>query len=325
MVPIEKKAKEVFHELCTYWSNASSFQQDKPFPYYANIFHGFGASALEFWRGQSDIASFFKTIITQSPNQLTIKEKWVETRLVGVSTVALWGELIVNIKQEDQTKTIEPLRITQIYQEIEGSLQLIQSHASVPDTSQQYQMWPSAGNPKQYKEVTILFTDFIGFTQIAASSHAKELIEELNEIFSYFDAIVKGNGIEKLKTIGDAYMAVGGLFDEKTGQPVATVQAAQEMLAFLKRRNQQSQWQWDVRVGIHTGPVIGGAIGRDKLTFDLWGKTVNDARLLESKSAMNRINISAATHELIKDTFPCTFRGSIETKNKDKLDMYLVD
>jgi len=325
MVPIEIKAKEIFQELCKYWSNPSSFQLDKPISYYANIFHGFGASSTEYWRGRSEIESFFQNIIVESPHDLDIQEKWVETRLIGISCVALWGELLVTIKQGDKTKIIEPLRVTQVYQEIEGTLQIIQSHTSVPDSSQQYQMWPSAGNPKQYKEVSILFTDFIGFTQIAASAHAKELIEELNEIFSYFDAIVKSNGLEKLKTIGDAYMAVGGLFDKTSGQSTATVQAAQEMLAFLKRRNQQSHWQWDMRVGIHTGPVIGGAIGRDKLTFDLWGKTVNDARLLESASGMNRINISAATYGLIKDAFSCTYRGSIETKSKDKLDMYLVD
>ena len=151
------------------------------------------------------------------------------------------------------------------------------------------------------------------------------MIEELNEIFSYFDAIVKSNGLEKLKTIGDAYLAVGGLFDTTSGQPRATIQAAQEMLTFLKRRNQQSQWQWDMRVGIHTGPVIGGAIGRDKLTFDLWGKTVNDASLIKSATAMNRINISATTYEYIKDTFSCSYRGSIETKSKDMIEMYLVD
>ena len=325
MIPIETKVKEIFRELCSYWNTPASCSPEKFFPYYADIFHGYGASSIEYWRGRSEIESFFQTIIFQSPHELKIQEKWIETRMIGPTSVALWGELIITIKQEDKTKIIEPLRITQVYQETEGKLQIVQSHASVPDTAQQYQMWPSAGNPKLYKEVTILFTDFIGFTQIAASSHAKELIEELNEIFSYFDAIIKGNGLEKLKTIGDAYMAVGGLFDTTSGQPKATIQAAQEMLAFLKRRNQQSQWQWDMRVGIHTGPVIGGAIGRDKLTFDLWGKTVNDASLIKSATAMNRINISATTYDYIRDTFSCSYRGKVESKSKDIIEMYLVD
>jgi len=325
MKPLEIKAKETFQKICESWSNPSIIDSQHPLPFYAQTFHGFGSTAEEFWRGSSDIESFFKNIISQSPHTLAIQEKWIETRQLDDRHVSLWGEIIVTITQETKTIVIEPLRITQLYQEIDDELKVVQSHSSVPDRSQEYQMWPSAGDPQHYDEVSILFTDFIGFTTLATTSHAKELIEELNEIFSYFDAIVKSNGLEKLKTIGDTYMAVGGLFDNSSGQSIATIQAGKEMLAFLKRKNQDSKWQWDMRVGIHTGPVIGGAIGRDRPTFDLWGKTVNDAQLLESASAMNRINISAQTFELIKDEFSCTYRGTIETKYKEALDMYLVD
>lgn len=177
---------------------------------------------------------------------------------------------------------------------------------------------------KVHENVTIMFTDFKGFTHTTSVLTPEKLVSELNDIFYEFDDIVERYSIEKIKTIGDAYFAVAGLFDNRDDHAERTVQTAIEMQEYLAKRNAKTKEQWNLRIGIHTGSVISGVVGKKKFAFDVWGDSVNIASRLETEGEINQINISATTHELIKGKFEVSHRGKIEAKGKGQIDMYFV-
>lgn len=181
-------------------------------------------------------------------------------------------------------------------------------------------------SPKYFEDVTILFTDFVGFTLSTEKLAAEELVEMLHDYFTAFDQIVARYRLEKMKTIGDSYMCLSGLPARNPAHPVDTVMAAFEMLQAVKERERANQAaQWKVRIGIHTGPVIAGVVGINKFAFDIWGDTVNYSSRMESSSQANRINLSERTYSRVKDFFDCEYRGKVLTKEKRELDMYFAN
>ncbi len=178
---------------------------------------------------------------------------------------------------------------------------------------------------KKYDNVTILFTDFKDFTALVASIPAVKLVEELNDIFGRFDDIMDEFQIEKIETIGDAYMAACGLPEENSDHALKCVGAAQRMISFLIERNRKSKIQWNMRVGIHSGPVVAGVVGKKKFAYDLFGDTINTASRIETNGEEGKINISESTYNLIKGNYTCIPRGQIHAKGKGKLDMYFVE
>lgn len=183
--------------------------------------------------------------------------------------------------------------------------------------------------PRSYDSVSVLFTDFKGFTTIAKDMTPAELVAELNEFFVAFDDIIEKNGLEKIKTIGDAYMCAGGIPTTNQTHPVDIVRAGLQIQEFMNRharkRTEKGLQPWGLRVGIHTGPVTAGVVGRKKYAYDIWGSAVNIASRMESSGDVGKVNISAATYELVKDVFPCSHRGKISAKNVGEIDMYFVD
>ena len=180
--------------------------------------------------------------------------------------------------------------------------------------------------PKKYESVTILFTDFKDFTKLVASIPATTLVVELNDIFSRFDDIMDEIGIEKIETIGDAYMAASGLPRENPDHALRCVEAAFRMVAFLEQRNEHSEINWNMRVGIHSGPVVAGVVGKKKFAYDLFGDSVNTASRMESNGEVGKVNISQTTYELLQDEPDFSFenRGKIEAKGKGEMEMYFV-
>ncbi len=180
-------------------------------------------------------------------------------------------------------------------------------------------------NPEIFHHVTVLFSDIVGFTNISAQLPVETLITELNDIFTEFDTIVEKHKCERIKTIGDAYMAVCGLPEDNVNHCVNMVNAAWQMMSAIEKRNQQHQIQWEIRIGIHTGHVIGSVVGTKKYIYDVFGDTVNTASRLQTHSIPMRINVSADVRDKIKDAYAFENRGKIPIKGKKEMEMFFVN
>ena len=182
--------------------------------------------------------------------------------------------------------------------------------------------------PRYCESVSVMFTDFKSFTVIADALTPQEVVSELNSCFIAFDNIIEKYNLEKIKTIGDSYMCAGGISANDTSHPTRIIRASQEIQQFIEKRNQARRDKgldpWEIRIGVHTGPVVAGVVGRKKYAYDIWGSTVNIASRMESNGAPGQVNISADTFELIKDSYNCIYRGKIYAKNVGEIDMYFV-
>lgn len=186
-----------------------------------------------------------------------------------------------------------------------------------------------AAKARKYESVSILFSDFKGFSKIAETLSPEELVSELDYCFTVFDRITEKYRLQKIKTIGDAYMCVGGLYTRGGNHVQRMVFAALEIQQFLadrkKKRTANGQYSFEARIGIHTGPIVAGVIGRKKIAFDVWGNTVNVAQQMEHHGAVGKVNISGETYALVKERFTCNSRGNITAKNKQEYEMYFVE
>lgn len=180
---------------------------------------------------------------------------------------------------------------------------------------------------RHYSSATVLFTDFKGFSTISKTLSPEKLVSDLDYAFRNFDTIIGKYGIEKIKTIGDAYMCAGGLPD-KEGHPRDVIKAALEIQQFLdvwnKEKIRNGEPPFEARIGIHTGPLVAGVVGSRKFAYDIWGDTVNVASRMESTGEVGMVNISADTHAFVKDEFSCEYRGKVPAKNVGEVEMYFV-
>ncbi len=182
---------------------------------------------------------------------------------------------------------------------------------------------------KYMESVTVLFTDFKGFTEFSEKLSAEKLVAEINACFSAFDLIMQKFGIEKIKTIGDAYLAAGGLPKANNTHAFDVINAAFEIQQFIAKQKAEKiaagELFFDIRIGIHTGPVVAGIVGVKKYAYDIWGDTVNTASRMESNSEVGKINISKSTYDIIHEHYNCIHRGKISAKGKGEIDMYFVE
>ncbi|MEO5647911.1 MAG: adenylate/guanylate cyclase domain-containing protein, partial [Chitinophagaceae bacterium] len=183
--------------------------------------------------------------------------------------------------------------------------------------------------PRLFENVAVLFTDFKDFTLVSEKLSPEELVNEIDMCFRKIDEIVSNYKLEKIKTIGDAYLCVSGLPNPDDYSIKNTINAALDILSFVKKMQEQriseGKTFFSIRIGIHAGPVVAGIVGDKKFAYDIWGDTVNTAARMEQSSESNKINISDTVYEHIKEDFDCSYRGKIAAKNKGMIDMYFVD
>lgn len=258
-------------------------------------------------------------------------QKQIEVRnlfIAGFIIVALIAFFIYrNFRQKTRMADELAEKNKQIAKEKERSEELL-LNILPHETAEELKKYGKA-SPRFYSEVTVLFTDFKNFTSFAAQFTPDQLVNEIDICFRKFDEITAKHGLEKIKTIGDAYMCASGVPVQNTNDPIAVVNAAIEirdyMLQMRKERLKNDEDYWEVRIGIHTGPIVAGIVGIRKFAYDIWGDTVNTAARMESSGEAGKINISETTYNKVKDKFTCTFRGKIEAKNKGEIAMYFVE
>jgi adenylate cyclase len=182
---------------------------------------------------------------------------------------------------------------------------------------------------RKHDQVSVLFADIKGFTSIAEKLTPVKLVTQLDEVFGAFDNIIAKHGMEKIKTIGDAYMCACGLPLADNENAIKSVNAALDMQQFIRGFGEANKIQnlpvFEIRIGIHTGPLVAGVVGLKKFAYDIWGDAVNLASQMEQHSETGKVNISGETYSLVKNAFNCTYRGKIEAKSKGEVDMYFVD
>lgn len=213
---------------------------------------------------------------------------------------------------DKQKNEIEGLLLNILPREVAGELQRT-GHAT----------------PRHYDSVSVMFTDFKSFTVIADNMSPKELVEELDACFIAFDGIIEKYNLEKIKTIGDSYMCAGGIPVEDETHVLKIVKAGLEIQQYVseynERRAEKGLEPWNIRIGIHVGPIVAGVVGKKKYAYDIWGSTVNIASRMESNGEPGKVNISHATYEHIKDFYNCVHRGKISAKNIGDVDMYFIE
>lgn len=177
---------------------------------------------------------------------------------------------------------------------------------------------------ERHADVTVLFADIVSFTALTSDTEPEALVALLNDLFSRFDRLAEAHGVEKIKTIGDCYLAVGGLPVAQPNHVENVAQLALEFLAAVAQLNQERGTRLEVRIGVNSGPVIAGVIGRKKFTYDLWGEAVNLANRIQSSGLPSQVNVSAGIHDRLQGRFQFMERGTIECKGVGKVRTYIL-
>ena len=235
-------------------------------------------------------------------------------------------EIINQLKLQDFLESKIKERTKQLNEEREKSQKLLLN--ILPDHIARELIETGKTTPAHYDKTSVLFTDFEGFTKIAEQLTPNVLLDELDFLFRIFDDIVNKHKMEKIKTIGDAYMAVGGIPNGNKTNPIDAVLTGIEMQSAIKKQNEirkrENKIVFNIRIGIHTGPLVAGVVGNQKFCYDVWGDTVNLASRMESSGEVGKVNVSKLTFEEIKEFFKNEPRGKIHVKNKGEVDMYSV-
>lgn len=262
--------------------------------------------------------TFVSSIVNRDGNT-----KWKQTSITPIHSDA---ESIANfiVVESDITKIKEAE--ARIEEERDKADRLLLN--ILPEETAEELKSKGEATPRFYRSVSVLFADIQDFTKLAENLTPKELVEELQSYFSRFDDVVNRNFVEKIKTMGDAFLCVGGIPMRNKSHPFDAVLVGLNLQRIIRElgreREEQGKHAWNLRVGIHSGPVVAGVVGKQKMTYDIWGDTVNIAKRIESACVPGMVNVSSTTYEIIKDYFECEHRGKILAKHKGHIEMYFV-
>jgi class 3 adenylate cyclase len=276
---------------------------------------------------ENDKMVHFYEIIGKVPSQTPFYFRWwAWTSYSGIFVVIVslyWWRRRKDFESEKaKLEQIIKERTAELMREKEKTDELL-ANLLPKDTADELKNTGKATSQK-FNMVTVLFSDIQGFTKIAEQMNPEKLIDELDNFFFHFDSVVEKYNIEKIKTIGDAYMCAGGIPYKNRTNPVEVVLAAVEIQNYMRQLKQNNNNIWDLRIGIHTGAVIAGVVGHKRMSYDIWGDTVNTASRMESSGQPGKVNVSGHTYELVKDFFICEYRGRMPVKYKGDIDMYFV-
>jgi len=286
-------------------------------------------------RGPNGLKVGTLCIVDQKPRMLSTHElellqeltKLIERELELGDVIAAQSEALrvrdeLARSQEVLAKTVDELQVSK--QQAEDML-----HSILPSDLAEELRTKGHVQPMRYEPVFVLFTDFAGFTKAAAQMEAGALVEELNECFCHFDWVVGKYNVEKLKTIGDGYLAVAGMPHSSPQDAMNVVRAALEIRDYMTKhkaeREANGQPFWDIRIGLHVGPLVAGIVGVRKIAYDVWGDTVNTASRIESAGEPGRINASADFHCWVSEEVLSEARGPIDCKSKGQIEMFFID
>lgn len=260
--------------------------------------------------------------------ELNLKEAKIKSEKQARIGVTIGLGLLVIIAVIIYRNSLQKSRINKILDKQKAQIELLLLNILPKEVASELQTSGSS-KPRHFEEVSILFSDFKGFTSIADKLSPGELVEDLNECFIAFDSIIEKYGLEKIKTIGDSYMCAGNIPSQDPDHAYKMIKAAIEIQEFMEEYNilraEKGLEPWEIRLGANIGPVVAGVVGKKKYAYDIWGSSVNVASRMESNGTPGRVNISAYMYEAIKDRFECSYRGKIYAKNVGDLDMYFVE
>lgn len=253
----------------------------------------------------------------------TNNTKWKQTTLTpiwseheGITNYIIVENDISRVKEAEQKMQLEKEKADKLLLNI------------LPEETAEELKSKGRANARFYRSVSVLFADIQDFTKLVENLTPEELVDALQSYFSKFDDAVSRNFVEKIKTMGDAFLCVGGIPMRNKSHPFDAVLVGLELQRIIKElgkeREEEGKRAWQLRIGIHTGPVVAGVVGKQKMTYDIWGDTVNIAKRVESACVPGMVNVSATTYEIIKDYFECEHRGKIMAKHKGHIDMYFV-
>jgi adenylate cyclase len=266
--------------------------------------------------------------LTKKEGQIVLKEAKIKSEKQARMGMTIGLGLLLMIAFIIYRNYLQKAKTNKILDKQKGEIEGLLLNILPREVASELQV-SGKSKPRHFEEVSVLFTDFKGFTSIADKLSPEEVVEELNECFVAFDSIMDKYGVEKIKTIGDAYMCAANLPTPDPDHAYKIIKAAIEIQHFMAQHNitrvERGQEAWEIRIGIHIGPVVAGVVGKRKYAYDIWGSTVNIASRMESNGTPGRVNISAYTFEIIKDQFECSHRGKIFAKNLGELDMYYVE
>lgn len=262
------------------------------------------------------------SFVTSFTNQAN-EQKWKQINVTPIqSEEGLLSNIIVI--ESDISKIKEAENKIQEQKEKADSLLL----NILPEETAEELKSKGKATPRFYRSASVLFADIQDFTRLAENLTPDELVQDLQSYFSRFDDVVNRNFVEKIKTMGDAFLCVGGIPMRNKSHPFDAVLVGLNLQRIIRElgreREEKGLSAWNLRVGIHSGPIVAGVVGKQKMTYDIWGDTVNIAKRIESACVPGMVNISSSTYEVIKDYFECEHRGKILAKHKGHIDMYFV-